>query len=303
MILRRKSAAERFFERAHLHTRHVSVEIDGLTYVVAADDDGVARNIFTRSTRPEFVVLPRALQVAGPVGGGCFVDVGANIGTTTIPAVAHHGFGTAVACEPSPGSAALLRANCALNGVADRVRVVEAVVSDTRGTVEFDVSGTAPGRHKVAAAGAEETIAVPTVSLDALVEDGVLDPATVGLLWIDAQGHEPQVLAGASSLLERRVPAVVAARRRKLARAGSTDSLGALLERHYDLFVDLRSPDLVADGWQPAPRPVSELPDWVREGPTTTDLLLYASSARNSSGGGSSASTVHGSWAASSSTE
>lgn len=304
MILRRrKSAAERFLESARRHTRHVSVEIDGLTYVVEADDEGVARNIFTRSTRPEFVVLLRALRVISPADGRCFVDVGANIGTTTIPAVARHGFGSAVACEPSPRSAALLRANCALNGVADRVRVVEAAVSDAPGTIEFDVSGAAPGRHKVAGPQATETITVPTVSLDALAADGTLDPADVGLLWIDAQGHEPQVLDGASQLLERSVPAVVAVRRRKLARTGTTDTFAELLERHYDTFVDLRAPDLEPEGWKPGLRAVSELRDWVREGPTTTDVLVYSSSARNEAGGGSSATTAQGSWAASSSTE
>ena len=252
----------------------MSVEIDGLTYVVATDDEGVARNIFLRSSRPEFIVLPRALRLLGPdAARGCFVDVGANIGTTTIPAVARHGFDTAVACEPSPSNTPLLRANCALNGVADRVRIVEAAVSAARGTLEFDVSKT-PGRHKVAAAGAGATLTVPAVSLDALAADGVLTPADVGLLWIDAQGHEPEVLTGASSLLGRRVPVVTAIRRHKLARTGTADALASLFES-YDTFVDLREPHLDEAGWEPTLRPAATLREWLHESPKTTDVVIY----------------------------
>jgi hypothetical protein len=41
--------------------------------------------------------------------------------------------------------------------------------------------------------------------------DGALDklgirPEQVGLIWIDAEGHEPQVLQGLGRLLERSVP-------------------------------------------------------------------------------------------------
>jgi hypothetical protein len=53
------------------------------------------------------------------------------------------------------------------------------------------------------------------VTLDGLVARGIVPPERAGLLWIDAQGHEPAVLAGASSLIDAGVPMVVAVRQVK----------------------------------------------------------------------------------------
>ena len=60
---------------------------------------GLAENAF-RQHRTEMEILERAgglLSVVGTVAGRQFLDVGANIGTTTVPALRLHGFGTAIA--------------------------------------------------------------------------------------------------------------------------------------------------------------------------------------------------------------
>jgi hypothetical protein len=53
---------------------------------------------------------------------------------------------------------------------------------------------------------------VPAVTLDGLVERGVIDLDRVGLVWVDAQRHEGQVLAGASTFRAAGIPTMVAVR-------------------------------------------------------------------------------------------
>jgi FkbM family methyltransferase len=43
-------------------------------------------------------------------------------------------------------------------------------------------------------------------TLDTLAEEGTVDVDEVGLLWLDVEGHELDVLTGATTLLERSVP-------------------------------------------------------------------------------------------------
>src|SRR5215471_19198125 len=54
-----------------------------------------------------------------------FVDVGANIGTHTVYALRTGRVGRAVAFEPEPKNARLLRMNIETNGLADRITVIE----------------------------------------------------------------------------------------------------------------------------------------------------------------------------------
>jgi FkbM family methyltransferase len=261
-----------FFADAARLTGHVSVAVDGVTYVISTGDRGVGEDLFVRQLRPELIVLRRALQVLGPpmAGRTAIVDVGANLGTTILPAL-RSGFTDGVACEPGPETAELLRVNCALNGAADRVTVVEAAVSSVEGVLSFDVSRGTPGRYAVDAGDAEQSIVVPAVTIDGLVERGTIEPARVGLFWIDAQGHEPEVLAAAGSLLAEAPPLVFAARQKKL-EEGRLAELAAVLDERYERIVDLRSPDLVAPRWRAAPRPLGDLQRLVEQR-RTTDLL------------------------------
>lgn len=261
-----------FLEQARAHTSHVSVQLDGVRYFVATDDHGMGEDLFARGLRPEMVVLRRTLQVLGGIDGGTLVDVGANVGTTVLPGL-NLGFADAVAIEPGPETARLLRANCALNGRHDQVTVVEAAASDEEGEAELDVSRS-PGTYALAAGAAHATVRVAVVSIDGLVRRGTIDPRRVSLFWIDAQGHERRVLEGASSLLAERPPLVLALRRRKLERdEGGLDRLLELLAPGYAKVVDLRAPNLLAPRWKPATRAFADVPQ-ILETRRTTDVLF-----------------------------
>jgi FkbM family methyltransferase len=236
-----------FFRRARGVTPYLAVRADDLLFFVSTEDHLLGRSLFVERRRQDMDVLAAALRLLEDAGasprGRTFVDVGANIGTTTVGAVAHHGFERAVAVEPEPTNFRTLALNLAANDVSARVTAVQAAASDRGGEVWLSVSRRSSGLHRVVADGAgEQTISVPAVALDGLVEDGIIDPEQVGLLWLDAAGAEVDVLAGASLLLERRVPVVTAVRPGLAAWPETRSALLRALEG-YTSFADVRSPD------------------------------------------------------------
>jgi FkbM family methyltransferase len=240
-------------------------------FVVATADEGVGRRLFVTGWREDLTVLARACRLLEERGvrrppGAVFVDVGANIGTTTVVALRRHGFATAVAIEPSPDNHRLLGLNVAANDLGERVRVVCAAASDREGRLELDSARPNSGAHRVARAAAGRPAGplapVPAVTLDRLVEDGTIDLDCAGMLWVDVVGHEPEALAGASRLLEAGVPLVVAVKPWRKARVELPPAVAA----HYTEIVDLRH--------RRGTRPAAELGALIGSIGRTTDLLL-----------------------------
>lgn len=131
------------------------------------------------------------------------LDVGANIGLSTL--LLARLTGRVVAYEPSPPNVALLRQNLLLNGIRN-VEVVAAAVSDRPGTLRLHVAQFGAGSH-VVAAGHVAGATIPTVEVPALPLDEQ-DLPPIAFIKIDAEGHEPDVLAGARELLERDRPLI-----------------------------------------------------------------------------------------------
>jgi FkbM family methyltransferase len=263
----------------------VSVEAAGSLLLLSTRDHGISRQLIcSGGRRPELVVLDRALTLLRPHGeappGSVLLDVGANVGTTALPALTRHGFGRVVAVEPDQDNARLLRAAIMLNGLEQRAEVIEAAASDEPGRQSFrrgrrggDGWSSGVGRLRRGQSSDEGSIEVEVVTLDGILRACRIDPDDVGLLWVDTQGHEGHALAGAVDLARRGVPMVVALRPRKLRRAGGVEMLVDAVSR-YSTIVDLRRPTLkpVPD-WRPNPGVVA-LEELLRS-ERSTDLLVF----------------------------
>lgn len=253
---RRARAA--LFDAAGAVTPLIGVETKVGTFVVDTTDPHVSRSLFVKRSRKELAVLRRALALLDELGGvrrGVFVDVGANIGTTTLAAV-RSGFAEAVALEPDARNCRLLRMNVAANGAEAAVRTLELAASDTVGVAGLDVTSPKSGLPTLAPPkGRPEgrrVVPVATTTLDRLAAEGIVPAERVGLLWIDVEGHEARVLAGAQRLVERGVPVVFELNPSALHRAGDLDALAGRVAEHYDLVVSLRP---APGGALPAPLP------------------------------------------------
>src|SRR5206468_1769160 len=111
------------------------------------------------------------------------LDVGANIGTTTVELLTQRPTMRAVAFEPEAVNFSLLRQNVFANGLQDRVEMHEVALSDHDGEVEFEVAPENPGDHRVrigkatgAAFGEEGRTVRPVKAarLDTLIGEGVV---------------------------------------------------------------------------------------------------------------------------------
>ena len=187
--------------------------------LVDARDREIGRTVFVTGGYERWhmqTAVEHLRAVGRDPAGRLFVDVGANIGTSTVDALVHFGFGRAVCFEPAVRNARLLRANLAWNGLDERAVVHQIALSDVEGTGVLLHSPTNSGDHRfnpsrtvapAAGGGLEEPAGCRR--LDAFVDEGDIDPSDVGLVWIDAQGHEPNILRGARRLLDARVPVVL----------------------------------------------------------------------------------------------
>jgi FkbM family methyltransferase len=205
--------------------------------------DRLGERLFVNQKRSDFRVLPRAVEQLGEPHG-TFVDVGANIGTTTLLAL-KLGFSRVVAIEPHPENLRLLQANVILNGYDDAVTIVAAGASDAPGTGHLRRHPLNVGAHRLVARSRTNSVEVPLVTLDSVVPDD----ATV--IWLDTQGSEEAILSGAPHTLARR-PALVL-------EVGVGETLPTTV-LDYPRFYDLRNRCAVAADYVPS---------------TDTDILVW----------------------------
>ena len=257
------------------------VEHEAGLFVVPSEDHTIAPKLFLHGTRGDFVQLERACSVLSATGrdlqGRTFVDVGANLGTTSLAALRLHGFGRVVACEPNPQLARHLRATVALNGLDGQLTVVEAAVAGEPGRTGFQ-AGKREGGAYFSGAGSlhpfqsdTEIVEVDVVTLDLLCDRGVVDPKEVGLVWLDAQGSEGSILGAANQLAEARVPVVTAVRRSRLRRAGCLDQFREIVADRFSELVDLRTS---SGPWRDERRPATDIDELLARARHSTEVLL-----------------------------
>ena len=140
-----RDARTAYFDQARYRAEYLGVATDEGEFVVSTSDRHLGKALFVKRSRPEFRVLRLATSVVrsalgvDALAGRTFVDVGANIGTTTVCALRSHGFGAAVCCEAEPANHRLLEANLALNGLKDRAQTRRVGVSSHCGRAQLVV--------------------------------------------------------------------------------------------------------------------------------------------------------------------
>ena len=139
-----------------------------------------------------------------PTGSGTYIDIGANIGLTTI-SVAQWSNVNCIAFEPEPINFYHLQANIARNCHHRNVRLENSAVFNCTATLQFEVATFNLGDHRVKISYApgqqgeesRKAIEVPAVALDKIVSEPKLPLA----VKIDTQGSEPFVFAGGKQTL------------------------------------------------------------------------------------------------------
>ncbi len=140
----------------------------------------------------ELEVWTRLMEQVLP--GDIVADVGAFIGLYTIALAKRVGSsGRVVAFEPDPENFTSLKAHIELNGISDRVELIQAAVGGQDGALPCR-GGKGCESHVSDQNG---TQSVRCVRLDTVFADRPLD-----ILKIDVEGYEEEVLKGAIKLLK-----------------------------------------------------------------------------------------------------
>jgi FkbM family methyltransferase len=253
---RRKALAGRQLMRGLSRvTPVIALERDHRRIFVSTHDRGditaavFASGTYERETVDRAVEALRKFRgLEEPLRDGCFVDVGANIGITTLEVFRRHGARRGVAVEPHPELFKLLRHNLIEAGIDDCVHCCGVAASDHDGDAQLAIARGNLGDHRIAS-GAHpryegdledrRTVAVPARRLDTLLREAGVSPTACSLVWIDIQGYEPRALAGADELISCGVPIICEYWPDGLEALGLRHQFHDLVAERFDSLIDL----------------------------------------------------------------
>lgn len=188
---------------------------------IFAHDNAIGwRLFFTRDYEPNLISAVSALLLSFPdwaPNQGTILDIGANIGMTSIRLVGSGLFRNAIAVEPEPQSFSVLVHNVAQNALDDKIVCINYALSDNPGAVTLKINPLDRGFTHVLPASERtvpNTVQSQIVSVQGLTLDQMLNnlPTSVAdsinLIWIDVEGFETRVFTGGSRFLSKPVPTV-----------------------------------------------------------------------------------------------
>lgn len=229
--------------------------------ISTAADDPIGRALYSQGEYELGYIeqVFRELEALGAWrsdGTDTILDVGANIGVISIGVLNRGLAARSIAIEPEPRNHDLLRRNARQNGLADRMLCLQRAVSDTASNVEFELSDSNFGDHRVRRGPSapaddagdrygEPSRAVILVEADRIDTLLAAAPAEftdrIALMWIDVQGFEGYAFEGASRLLESGLPTMAEIWPYGLRRAGmGPERFCAIAERFWSEFRVLR---------------------------------------------------------------
>lgn len=142
--------------------------------------------------------------------GTLIIDVGSNIGAFALKMAqatlsSGKGSGQVVAVEANPQVARRLRRQMELNPqLKSAIDLWEVALGDSNGVIWFSVDSANTGGGHVVQDVTQNSMEVPMRRLDDLLAEKSL--GRVGILKIDVEGFEPEVLAGAAETIDRDTP-------------------------------------------------------------------------------------------------
>lgn len=219
--------------------RSVAVEGDyGLFHGSPLDFGVYGEYLRTGTYSPETVrFLQDFLRARGK---GTFLDIGANIGLTTLP-IAKLGI-RCIAFEPDPRNFEFLKQNVEASGLADLIRVHNVALFDRTVDVAFERSDWNYGDHRIRAASnpkrgvlaeeQREVITVPAARLDDVVSIGSLEQPLV--IKVDTEGAEVNIVKGGELVLSSAALLIIEFSPYVIRRMGEDENvLIAFIQKHF----------------------------------------------------------------------
>ncbi len=245
----------------------VSLEFDGLQFIFRSRDIAIpSAMIQNQAVYPKLEMefcLQNCQMLGRAMDKGIFLEIGANVGTTTL--YMHNRLGREwryYAFEPMEENYKLLQVNCLLNNCADIICENKGVTDSVGGQMCFYFntdnsggSGVVTGNQKKKSHMVNERI-VNCTTVDNYLDEKNISAEEVGLVWIDVEGHEPAVISGGKKTFQFSLaPCYLEFNYQDYEKQGTLKSFVRDLQDIYDKFICYEQ---FEKGWK-KPRPVAEL--------------------------------------------
>jgi FkbM family methyltransferase len=168
---------------------------NGANFILLPNSINSTGNIYVKTYEAEYIYFLRK-QV---IEGGVLLDIGAHMGLYTL--LLKDKFDAGFCFEPSEDNFKALRNNLTINDLQEKFKVFELAVSDTEGTAVFEIDGQYSGTNSIkTGTPLGNSFLVKTVTIDGFMKQNQIN-GHVGLVKVDTEGHEEQVLKGAKETL------------------------------------------------------------------------------------------------------
>jgi FkbM family methyltransferase len=261
-------------------TRYLYTNLNNISYIVNTKDSIISKTIYSEGNF-ESDIFEIAINILKKLSiyktkFDVFFDIGANIGTTSIPVVINGYAKEVIAIEPDDENCRQLYANISLNGLNKNIQVVEMAAGEIDNQIlRFNISEENFGDHRIAKDSAKGLFneekrmhkEVKSITLDSFLN--YIEGKSF-MIHMDTQGYEGHILSGSKKVLESKPPLILEFWPYGLIRSDGFKKFTNSIN-HYKGFFDLRSKDNFKL------RPLEELQtlfDDLRSGTLHTDILV-----------------------------
>ena len=182
-------------------------------------DQGVGRKLwlfrqFGHEEVARTVIIMKSLPSASDPSR-VLLNVGAHIGAAALPLIQGLGISRSILVEPDVQNVGFLKRNLARVLSSDQYVVHGVAISNRRETGQLFLSSQNHGDHRFRSSDAGDVlqdrvgVRVEARTLDELLRESGVVGSSVGLLWMDVQGHEGKVFEGAPEFFSSPPPTVI----------------------------------------------------------------------------------------------
>lgn len=287
-IMRYSDLYLRRWENARTVMPYISCKVcKDIVYITTSEDRAIAMpmiktgyNFSENLIKAFFSMTAQYYGTKGVAKGfnGYFLDIGANIGTTSIyvKKKINHNLHI-IGFEPGKSNYDLFRVNCILNQTED-IKAEPFGLSNTNTTKKYWYNVTNSGGSSLTGDESEgENIStVNVMKLDDYLNGNKISPYDIEYIWMDAEGHESYILEGAmETLTAKKIPLLQESSPISYYKQGRLEKYCNSIAQIYDGFIDVHE---YING-QINPMPIAQIHDFamrmIKENKIATDLFFY----------------------------
>ncbi len=179
----------------------------------------------------DFFKLTAAMSKLGLKSGELLIDVGANVGSISIPAVSRKLFARAITFEPDPKNFEVLQSNIILNKLSREIEASPLALGARDAIIKLLHNYENPGASRIitepSAPSTSHTVQV------IMLDEFLMKMPSPTMIFMDVEGYEVNVLEGSKKTIELGVPVVMEFSPRQIS---SQSTKGELIQICGDLF-------------------------------------------------------------------